>query len=134
MGFGADFPAVAAAFAALTGVTLGGGDTGARLGAGLGAALARVAAATGTGWGARVDVFLAGGGDVFLGAGDFTDADVVAFFLGTEAVRAAGGADLAGDRVTGFSSQRGYTVRARNSRHFGSSTLRSLRIAKRGGL
>jgi hypothetical protein len=80
-----------------------------------------------------VGVFL-GGGDVFLGGEDLTDADAVAFFLSTEAVRAAEGADLAGDRVTGFSSQRIYTARVRNERHFGTTTLRSMGIAKRGGL
>jgi hypothetical protein len=83
--------------------------------------------------------FLAGGGDflavgvAFLGGADFTDADAVAFFLSAGAGRAAG-ADLAGDRVTGFSSQRVYTAKARNERRFGTTTLRSMRIAKRGGL
>ena len=121
MGFGAGFPAGTAGFAALAGVNLGAGDTG----AGWGAGLARVAATTGAGLGACAGVFL-GEGDVFFGGADLTDADTVAFFLGTEAVRAAGGADLAGDRITGFSSQRVHTARVRNERHFGTTALRSL--------
>ena len=145
MGFGTGFPAGTAGFAALAGATLGAGDTGAGLDAdlglgtglgtslgacltaalGLGAGLARVAVATGAGLGARGGVFLAGGG-VFFGGEALTDADAAAFFLGTGAVRAAGGADLAGDRVTGFSSQRIQTARVRNERHFGTTVLRSV--------
>ena len=104
-----------------------GADTGAGLGAGVVVFLAGVA-------------FLAGGGDflaggvAFFGGADFTDADAAAFFLGTGAVRVAGDADLAGDRVTGFSSQRVHTARARNERHVGTTTLQSTRVAKRGGL
>jgi len=135
MGLGTGFPMVAAGFAALAGTTLGAGETGTDSGADL----ARLAAVTGAGLGAGVDVFLEGaeaflaGGDVFLAGGAFTGADAVAFFLSTGAVRAVG-ADLAGDRVTGFSSQRVQTARARNERRFGTTPLRSLRIAERGGL
>jgi hypothetical protein len=115
--------------------------------------LVRLAVVTGAGLGAGVDVFLEGTGaflaggdvflegaeaflageDVFLAGGAFTGADAVAFFLTTGADRAAG-ADLAGVRVTGFSSQRVHTASARNERRFGTTTMRSLRIAKRGGL
>jgi hypothetical protein len=83
--------------------------------------------------------FLAGGSDflaggvAFLGGADFTDADAVAFFLSAGAGRAAG-VDLAGDRVTGFSSQRVHTAKARNERRIGTTTSRSMGIAKRGGL
>ncbi|OYT98105.1 MAG: hypothetical protein CFE40_12515 [Burkholderiales bacterium PBB1] len=140
---------MAAGFAVLAGATLGAGGTG----AGLEAALARLGAGTGAALGAGGEIFSGGvvflgggagflgggagflaGGDAFLGGADFTDADAVAFFLSTGAVRAAGGADLAGDRVTGFSSQRVATARARNERHVGTTTLPSTQIARRGGL
>jgi hypothetical protein len=152
MGLGTGFPVVAAGFAALAGTTFGAGEAG--------TGLVRLAVVTGAGLGAGVDVFLEGtgaflaggdvflegaeaflaGGDVFLegaeaflAGGAFTGADAVAFFLTTGADRAAG-ADLAGVRVTGFSSQRVHTASARNERRFGTTTMRSLRIAKRGGL
>ncbi len=145
MGLGTGFPVVAAGFAALAGTTFGAGEAG--------TGLVRLAVVTGAGLGASVDVFLEGtgaflaggdvflegaeaflaGGDVFLAGGAFTGADAVAFFLSTGADRATG-ADLAGVRVTGFSSQRVHTASARNERRFGTTTMRSLRIAKRGGL
>ena len=145
MGLGTGFPVVAAGFATLAGTTFGAGAAG--------TGLVRLAVVTGAGLGAGVDVFLEGTGaflaggdvflegaeaflageDVFLAGGAFTGADAVAFFLTTGADRAAG-ADLAGVRVTGFSSQRVHTASARNERRFGTTTMRSLRIAKRGGL
>ncbi len=104
---------------------MGAVETGTGLGAGFAAAWARLGAVTGADLGARVGIFLGGGG-VLFGGEDFTDADAVAFFLSTEAVRAAEGADLAGDWVTGFSSQRVYTARVRNERRFGTTAFRSL--------
>ena len=98
---------------------------GACLGFDMGAGLARATVATGAGLGASGGVFFAGEG-VFFGGETLIDADAATFFLGTGAVLAAGGADLAGDRVTGFSSQRIQTARVRNERHFGTTILRSV--------
>jgi hypothetical protein len=120
MEFKADFSAAEADRAALAEVTFLAGGAGARLGG--------VFACGELG---RVDAFGAAAGG--FGVEDFAD-NVAVAFLDTGSARAAVGADLAGDRVTGISSQRGYTASARNERDFCTRSMRSFRIAKRGGL